>query len=67
MSMTKTMTEWIRLVATPEDKRLLDAITDAKQLPGFSTTVRTLIREEAERLGISPESIPQEQPAAVPQ
>jgi hypothetical protein len=55
MSMPKTMTEWIRLVATPEDKALLDAITQQAKEPGFSTTVRRLIRQEAERLNIRPE------------
>ncbi len=56
MSAPKTMTEWIRLVATPEDKALLDAITEQTKEKGFSTTVRRLIREEANRLNIRPET-----------
>jgi hypothetical protein len=55
MSVPKTMTEWIRLVATPEDKALLDAITEQTHEKGFSTTVRRLIREEADRLNIQPD------------
>lgn len=52
MSMTKTMTEWIRLVATEQDKALLDEISRRNGDAGFSATVRRLIREEAQRLGI---------------
>ena len=48
----KYYTEWIRLVATPQDKALLEAIQTARQDEGFSTTVRSLIREEAARAGI---------------
>lgn len=50
--MSKTMTAWIRLVATPQDKALLDEISERNGDAGFSATVRRLIREEAERLGI---------------
>lgn len=52
MSMQKTMTEWIRLVATPQDKALLDAITQRRCNDGFSETVRQLIREEAQRTNV---------------
>lgn len=52
MSMQKTYTEWIRLVATPHDKALLDAITSRRHNDGFSETVRQLIREEADRQGV---------------
>lgn len=52
MSQKKTHTEWIRLVATPKDKALLDAITEYRENDGFSATVRQLIREEASRLNI---------------
>lgn len=54
MSMPKTMTEWIRLVATPQDKALLSAITERRQNDGFSQTVRQLIREEAARNNLHP-------------
>jgi hypothetical protein len=53
MKMQKTMTEWIRLVATPEDKALLLAITARRSNDGFADTVRQLIREEAARKGIA--------------
>ncbi len=46
------MTEWIRLVATQEDKRLLQEISRRNGDAGFSATVRRLIRQEAARLGI---------------
>lgn len=62
MSMTKTMTEWIRLVATPQDKALLDAITAQAGDRGFSTTVRRLIREEAQRRNIVPNTHTAAQP-----
>lgn len=52
MSQKKTHTKWIRLVATPKDKALLDAITARRENDGFSETVRQLIREEAARRGI---------------
>ena len=51
MSQKKTHTKWIRLVATPKDKALLDAITTCRENDGFSETVRQLIREEASRRG----------------
>jgi hypothetical protein len=56
------MTEWIRLVATPEDKALLDAITRQDGAAGFSTTVRRLIRDEATRRNIAPASYATAQP-----
>lgn len=52
MSMQKTYTEWIRLMATPTDKAMLDAITTHRNNAGFSETVRQLIREEADRRGV---------------
>ena len=50
--MQKTMSAWIRLVATERDRRLLDEISRRNGDAGFSATVRRLIREEAARLGI---------------
>lgn len=52
MSMPKTMNAWIRLVATEQDKWLLDEISKRNGDAGFSATVRRLIREEAQRLNI---------------
>lgn len=52
MSMPKTMTAWIRLVATEQDRQLLEQISNRNGDAGFSATVRRLIREEANRLGI---------------
>lgn len=57
MSMPKTYTEWIRLLAPPEDKALLLAITEQRQNDGFSETVRQLIREEAQRTNVHPAHI----------
>lgn len=59
MSMTKSMTAWIRLVATEQDRALLEQISTRNGDAGFSATVRRLIRDEAQRLGI-------EQPAVAP-
>lgn len=59
----QTMTEWIRLVATPQDKALLDAITQHRANDGFSETVRQLIREEAARANVHPAQ-PQREHAA---
>lgn len=52
MSMTKSMTAWIRLVATEQDRQLLEQISKRNGDAGFSATVRRLIREEALRTGI---------------
>lgn len=52
--MPKNYTEWIRLLAPPEDKALLLAITERRQNGGFSETVRQLIREEAVRANVHP-------------
>lgn len=52
MSMQKTYTKWIRLLAPPEDKALLLAITERRGNDGFSETVRQLIREEAARTNV---------------
>lgn len=67
MSMRKYYTEWIRLVATPQDKALLRAIQEQNGDEGFSTTVRTLIREEAARRNLAPVHVaaqPQQEQAA---
>lgn len=45
----QTMTEWIRLVATPEDKDMLAAITERSGSDSESATVRRLIRLEYQR------------------
>jgi len=64
MSMTKSMTAWIRLVATEQDRRMLEQISQRNGDAGFSATVRRLIREEAGRLGIDqPVAQPATQPA----
>lgn len=52
MSMPKTMNAWIRLVATEQDRQLLEQISRRNGDAGFSATVRRLIREEAMRLNI---------------
>ena len=52
MSMQKTMNAWIRLVATEQDRLLLEQISKRNGDAGFSATVRRLIREEAMRLDI---------------
>lgn len=52
MSMSKSMTAWIRLVATEQDRALLEQISTRNGDAGFSATVRRLIRDEAQRLGI---------------
>jgi hypothetical protein len=52
MSMQKTMNAWIRLVATEQDRLLLEQISKRNGDAGFSATVRRLIREEALRLNI---------------
>ena len=59
MGKRKNYTEWIRLVATPQDKALLEAIKKANGDEGFSTTVRGLIREEAARRGLQPQTATQ--------
>lgn len=53
MSMTKSMTVWIRLVATEQDRQMLLKISERNGNAGFSATVRRLIREEAQRIGLS--------------
>jgi hypothetical protein len=58
MKMQKTHTEWIRLVATPEDKETLRVLTDLRNNDGFSETVRQLIREEGRRHNIMPANNP---------
>ena len=55
MNNRREYTEWIRLVATKRDKALLEAIQEYRQDEGFSTTVRSLIREEAARIGLQPQ------------
>jgi hypothetical protein len=46
----QTMTEWIRLVATPADKAMLATITEHNGDDSESATVRRLIRLEHARL-----------------
>ncbi len=46
----QTMTEWIRLVATPADKEMLATITERHGDDSESATVRRLIRLEHARL-----------------
>ncbi len=50
----KQLNEWIRLVATPQDKELLRQIAAQDGDPGQSATVRRLIRDEARRRGLIP-------------
>lgn len=54
MSMNEPKTEWIRLVASPTDKALLETITQRSGDDNLSATVRRLIRQEAMRLGLAP-------------
>lgn len=54
MSMNEPKTEWIRLVASPTDKALLERITTYSGDDNLSATVRRLIRVEAQRLGLVP-------------
>jgi hypothetical protein len=53
MSMNEPKTEWIRLVCTPTDKAMLEAISADNMDDGLSSTVRKLIRQEAKRRGIT--------------
>lgn len=64
MSMPKTMTTWIRLVASVQDRALLEELTRLRDEPGFSTTVRNLIREEAQRHGLATPAQPHDIVAA---
>jgi hypothetical protein len=48
-------TEWIRLVATPTDKDLLERLQRDNMDDSLSATVRRLIRQEARRRGIGSE------------
>lgn len=52
MSLNEPKTEWIRLVASPTDKALLEAITVRSGGDNLSATVRRLIRLEAQRMGL---------------
>ncbi len=56
MSTNEPKSEWIRLVATPTDKALLEAITNQIAREdgdaNMSATVRRLIWQEAKRRGI---------------
>lgn len=53
MSVSVNMTEWIRLVATPQDKQMLEAIKLDNGDDTISSTVRRLIRVEAKRRGLT--------------
>lgn len=53
MSANEPKTEWIRLVASPATKSLLESITLHSGDDNMSATVRRLIRQEAMRLGLS--------------
>ncbi len=56
MNANEPKSEWIRLVATPTDKALLEAITNQIAREdgdaNMSATVRRLIWQEAKRRGI---------------
>ena len=52
MSTNEPKTEWIRLVASPTDKSLLEAIAADNGDDSISAAVRRLIRQEAKRIGI---------------
>lgn len=52
MSSNEPKTEWIRLVASPTDKALLEAIASSNGDESISAAVRRLIRQEARRNGI---------------
>ena len=54
MSTNEPKTEWIRLVASPTDKALLEAIAADNGDDSISAAVRRLIRQEAKRSGIVP-------------
>ncbi len=64
MSSNEPKTEWIRLVASPTDKAMLEAITVQSGDDNLSATVRRLIRQEARRLGVAIHSVASE-PAEV--
>lgn len=53
MSTNEPKTEWIRLVASPTDKALLEAIAADNGDDSISATVRRLIRQEAKRRDLS--------------
>ena len=54
MSTNEPKTEWIRLVASPTDKALLEAIAADNGDDSISAAVRRLIRQEAKRIGVVP-------------
>jgi len=60
MSANEPKTEWIRLVASPTDKAMLNAITAVVGDDNMSATVRRLIRQEARRLGLG-QTVPEPQ------
>ena len=52
MSANEPKTEWIRLVASPTDKAMLESVSAYSGDDNMSATVRRLIRQEAMRLGL---------------
>ena len=63
MSTNEPKTEWIRLVASPTDKALLEAIAADNGDDSISAAVRRLIRQEAKRIGIVPTIVDSTAPA----
>lgn len=53
MSANEPKTEWIRLVASPTDKAMLESVSAYSGDDNMSATVRRLIRQEAMRLGLA--------------
>lgn len=53
------LTAWIRLVATAEDRQLIEMIAEQDGGVGMSAAVRRLIRDEAKRRNLKPDPQPQ--------
>lgn len=61
---TSSLTEWVRCLVSPQDKAILRELAQRNGSASESATIRRLIREEAQRLGVSEEPVRQSNPAA---
>lgn len=66
MSANEPKTEWIRLVASPTDKAMLESVSAYSGDDNMSATVRRLIRQEAMRLGLAMPATPTQAPEVQP-
>lgn len=62
--MTQNTSEWLRIVATENDRALLNEIARHDGDASMSATIRRLIRDEAKRRGIQIAEQPKEMAAA---